>query len=143
MDNLKQRYENIKFWRKRNVVSAVFAINGILTMLTPGLLNWLIKSVFRKFGNLGLLVAFVLYYIGPWAGTWYFFLGLSAISELEVRCEKCNNKFTLEELESMGETFRCPYCLHDKIKQPPSKTEDINTKVERMLRIIYRITNSK
>lgn len=106
MNDLKKRIENIKYWRRWLIISAVFFSCGILQGVFPELFNSLI-NIFKAAGDIGLLIAFVLLGIGPYFSIFFFVLGLSGMTGREVRCSKCNTKMSLKELEAIGDEFRC------------------------------------
>ncbi len=139
MKEVKQRIENTKFWKKRMALSVVLIANGLVAKFFPDSINWIINTLFSWNKDIGALVVFVFFVVGPLAGGWCLIMGWSALEELKIRCKKCGRVISFEEAEAMGDNFRCPYCLNDTIKMNhPQTEEEIQQQTDRILGRIMR-----
>lgn len=139
MEEIKKRKENIKFWKRRMVVSALLLSNLLVVKIFPGTIDWFIDTLFGWNKDIGIFFAFLYFGIGSLAGGWFLIMGRCSLEQLKIRCEKCGRVIPFEDTETMGDKFRCPYCLNDTIKMNYPQTEaEVNRQTERILGRIVR-----
>lgn len=138
MEEIKQRIKNIRFWHRRMAVSAVMIVIGVLPNIFPAAFGGIMDALWKN--DVGAFFAFILFGIGPLVGAWFLFMGWCAISELKIRCRKCNNIISFKEAEAMGDEFICPYCMNGDIKMNyPQTVQEVSQQTER---ILYRVIRS-
>ena len=117
MKDFRKQVAEIKFW-------TYFAIAGVAVLLVSYGLPVVIIILEEGFGIQVSLPQFMLDFImnmflSGWAiGYGLIFLAGSSIGKRKT-CPRCGTNLKIKELEAMGDSFFCPYCLNRNMDEGP------------------------